>query len=94
MESYQARTVTGLTCAPFGPAWCSARPGQRECRPSLAENSSRSDQLGLRRRLPAGNPFHDKLTSFPYGPVVAVLPDFPAMVSYAIAHHYRLFSRR
>jgi hypothetical protein len=92
MESYQARTVTGLSCGLY-----------QTC---LVLGASAGDE-GLSSRLftqfqqvatnwvcdmiyRPGNAFYDQLTSFPYWVVVAVLPDFPAMVSYASTNHYRL----
>jgi hypothetical protein len=37
-----------------------------------------------------GNPTYDQATNFPQGDVVAVLPDYKSMVSYAIQKQYRL----
>jgi hypothetical protein len=40
--------------------------------------------------LRKGNPAYDQWNRFPSGPVVAILPDYHAMISYAISNHYRM----
>lgn len=92
MESCQNRTLTGLNCGPYqtclvlGP-----RPGDEGLTRTLCE---RFQQVAtnwvcdlISRPMPGyANPH----TPAPTDPVVAVLPDFSAMVSYAITNHYRL----
>ncbi len=92
MESYQTRTVTGLSCGPYQTCLVLGAPPAEE---GLGHHlvygfESVATNWVCDLVLRPGNAFYDKFTAFPWGSVVAVLPDVPAMVSYAITHHYRL----
>lgn len=92
MESYQTRTVTGLnfrlnqTCLVLG------APDRENQINAVLQN--RFQQVATNwvcdMVYRSGNVFYDRLTNLPPGPVVALLPDFSAMVDYAISNHYRI----
>ena len=83
MESYQKRTVSGLSCGSFQTCLVlSERAGEEGLSWSLC---NRFQQL-------ATNWVCDIVTrSGPIGgAIVALRPDFPAMVDYAVSNHYRI----
>jgi hypothetical protein len=92
MESYQTRTVTGLnsrltqTCLVLG------APVREIQINAILQN--RFQQIATNwicdMVYRSGDPLYDKLTGFPRGPLAAVLPDFSAMVGYAISNNYRI----
>lgn len=92
MESYQTRTVTGLSCGPY-----------RTCLVVSAPSGTEGPPFGLAGRFQevatnwvadvvsrTGYCDYDPLTHLPRGPIVALLPDLPAMIGYAISNHYRI----
>jgi hypothetical protein len=92
MESYQTRTVTGLNCGPYQTCLMFGAPASEE---GLTRNlGERFQQVATNWVCDlvsqSGNAYYNQLTSIPIGPVVAVLPDFSAMASYAISNHYRI----
>jgi hypothetical protein len=92
MESYQTRTVTGLncgkyqTCVVFGSPAANAALSWAICDQFQQAATNWVCDLIFQ----PGHAYYDKVTSFPSSVVVAVLPDFSAMVTYAISNHYRL----
>jgi hypothetical protein len=92
MESYQTRTVTGLSCGPYQTCLVLGAPASEE---SLSRGLCERFE-GVATNwvcdlvLQPGQAYYDQLNEFPSGPVAGVLPDFAAMVSYAITNHYRL----
>jgi hypothetical protein len=92
MESYQTVTVTGLnfhlnqTCLVLG---APARENQIN-----AVLCSRFQQIATNwvcdMVYRSGDPLYDKRTRLPQGLLVAVLPDFSAMLDYAISNNYRI----
>jgi hypothetical protein len=92
MESYQRRTVTGLscrinqTCLVLG-----ARAGEELLARDLCQRFEQVAPNWVCETVSrSGIATLDPHTGLPNGPLVAVLPDFPAMVSYAISNRYRL----
>jgi hypothetical protein len=92
METYQKRTVKGLACGPYQTCLVlGARASDESLTQSLSGGFQRVATNWVCDMIyRPGNAFYDKLASFPYGQVVAVLPDVSAMVGYAITNHYRL----
>ena len=92
MESYQKRTVTGLICrnnqtclamdAPVGEGGL----GRNLCERFQQVATNWVCDMVCR----SGIVSRDPSTSVPRGPLVAVLPDVFAMVSYAISNQYRI----
>ncbi len=92
LESYQRRTVKGLTkgvylsCAVFG-----ASVGEEAKNDKLSQiflhvaKDWTCDQL-----YRTGNAFYDKVKSFPQGAVAGVFPDFSAMTAFAMKNNYRI----
>ena len=92
IETWQTWTITGLnsrlnqTCLVLG------APRREERNNSFLQDRFQKTATNwvcdmVYRR---GNPFFDALTRFPQGPLAAVLPDFPAMVDFAISNQYRM----
>ena len=92
MESYQTRTITGLSCGPYQTCLVLGPPASYESLSRII--CGRFEQVATNwlcdMVIQPGQAYYDKLAAFPSGPVVVVLPDFSAMVSYAITNHYRL----
>lgn len=92
MESYQTRTVTGLncrlnqTCLVLGATTSEEALTRNLCERFQQVATNWVCDMVCR----SGTADRDPRTQMPGGPVVAVLPDFSAMVSYAISNHYRL----
>jgi hypothetical protein len=92
MESYQTRMVTGLnfrlnrTCLVLG---APARENQIN---AVLQNRFQhvATNWVCDMVYRSGDALSDGLARFPQGPVVAVLPDFSAMVDYAISNNYRI----
>jgi hypothetical protein len=92
LETFQTRTVAGLnsgpyqTCLVLGAAW----------EEEAMNNLLRSRFLEVATNWVCdiayrpGRAFYDKFSAYPLGPIVAVLPDYSAMVDYAISNHYRI----
>jgi hypothetical protein len=92
MESYQTRTVTGLNCGPYQTCLVLGAPAsEAELTRNLGERFQQVAPNWVCDLVSrSGDVYCDKLTSIPIGPVVAVLPDFSAMTSYALSNHYRI----
>lgn len=92
LESYQARTVSGLCCTQFQTCLV-VEPQPTD--DSLTQRLSQGFQQGatnwvcdlIRRPAPGARPFADP---FALSMVLGSLPDLPAMVSYALTNHYRI----
>jgi hypothetical protein len=92
IESYQTRTVTGLSCWRNPTCLALGAPPSEE---ALTRNlCERFQQVATNwvcdMVFRSGVVYRDPRTSIPTGPLVAVLPDFSAMVSHAISNHYRI----
>ncbi len=92
IESFQTRQVTGLKQAAYLPCLVlGAPPGEESVSDLLCQQFQQSTtnwtcDVVYRK----GNPGYDNWTKFPSGSVVAILPDFRAMISYAISNRYRM----
>lgn len=92
LETYQTRKVTGLnrglrqTCLVLG-----APHGQEDLNWTLCNQFQQAATNWVCDiAFQPGHPFYDKNPGYAAGPVVAVLADFSAMVTYAISNHYRI----
>jgi hypothetical protein len=92
MESYQTRTVTGLSCGPYqtclvlgerageeGASWNLYQRFQEVATNWVCDMAARPSDI-----------YRNGLNSDTANPVIALLPDLPAMVGYAISNHYRI----
>jgi hypothetical protein len=92
MESYQRCAITGLNCGPNQTCLILSAPGSDEAPPgNLCE---RFQQVATNwvwdMASRKGTCSFDPGTGVPRTPLVAVLPDLPAMISYAISNRYRI----
>jgi hypothetical protein len=92
IESYQRRPVTGLENGPYRSCAVLGYPTGQEAKSGSLRGLflHESPEWNCDELYRTGHPFYDKLTSFPYGTVVAVLPDVPSMVDFVIANHHRI----
>ena len=92
MEFYQTRVITGLNCGRYQTCLVLGAPATDEgLTRTLCDGFEQvATNWVCDMAVRPGNAYLDKLASFPAGPVAAVLPDFSAMVSYAISNHYRI----
>jgi hypothetical protein len=91
-EIYQIREATGLRskeamkCLVLG-----VPPTDENCNPQLRQVfSTYVTNWDTFMAYRPGNTYKSAQTQMPQGPVAAVLPDFPAMVDYAISNNYRM----
>ena len=92
MESYQTRTVRGLNCGRYQTCLMLSAPGSKEGAPfTLGE---RFQQVATNwvcdMVAPTGFCEYDRRTHLPRSPLVALVPDLPSMITYAISNHYRI----
>lgn len=92
IENYQKRRVTGLNCRLNQTCLVLGAPtGQESVEWRILEQFQRIATNWVCDLIyRPGNAYYDKAAAFPVGPVVAILADFPAMVSYAISNQYRI----
>jgi len=92
MESYQKRTVSGLSCGPYrtclvlGAPASDEGPTRRLCERFQQVATNWVCDVICRSGVAACDP----ATHLPRTSTVAILPDFSAMVSYAISNQYRI----
>jgi hypothetical protein len=92
MESYQTRTVTGLSCGPNQTCLMMSAPSSNEGAPfQLGELFQQVATNWVCDMVsPTGVLAYDPHTHLPRSPLVALLPDLSAMIGYAISNNYRI----
>jgi hypothetical protein len=92
MESYQTRVVTGLNCGRYQSCLMLSAPSSKEGAPfNLGQLFQRVATNWVCDMVsPAGYCEYDPLTHLPRTSLVALLPDLPTMISYAVSNHYRI----
>ena len=92
MESYQTRSITGLNCQRYQSCLMLNAPSSKEGAPfNLGELFRQVATNWVCDMVsPTGNCDYDPRTHLPRSPLVALLPDLPAMISYAISNHYQI----
>jgi hypothetical protein len=92
METYQTRVVTGLRTNGIPAMLVLGAARGQEAYSILMCNLAQSNAPGWHCDLfyQRGNPVFDSISSFPLGPALGLLPDWGAMVDYAISNRYRI----
>ena len=92
MEVFQTRTVTGLKTNGIPSLLVLGGPAGHEAEASRLASRLRQSATNWLCDVVyrPGNSNYDGIKSFPWGNLVALLPDWPAMVDYALSNHYRL----